>query len=109
MEGLDGKENDALMAGPEVRQKNWRIPVVRIRDYETGVTADLRTGKNMPTGLPESNVLYYELEDGSSAVIRPSGTEPKVKLYIMVHDDSEEAAKKKLEAVTSSGMKLLQG
>lgn len=112
MEGLDGKEKmDALMAGlrESAPEEFGGIPVVRIRDYETGVTADLRTGKNMPTGLPESNVLYYELEDGSSAVIRPSGTEPKVKLYIMVHDDSEEAAKKKLEAVTSSGMKLLQG
>jgi phosphomannomutase/glycosidase len=112
MEGLDGKEKmDALMAGlrESAPEEFGGIPVVRIRDYETGVTADLRTGKNMPTGLPESNVLYYELEDGSSAVIRPSGTEPKVKLYIMVHDDSEEAAKKKLKAVTSSGMKLLQG
>ncbi|MGN1381346.1 MAG: phospho-sugar mutase, partial [Eubacterium sp.] len=112
MEGLDGREKmDALMAGlrESAPESFGGLKVVRIRDYETGVVTDLKTGHNTATGLPESNVLYYELEDGSAAVIRPSGTEPKVKLYVMVHDDTDAAARKKLDAVVETGMKILQG
>ncbi len=112
MEGLDGREKmDAMMAGlrESAPEEFGGLKVVRIRDYKSGVITDLASGSNTATGLPESNVLYYELEDGSVAVIRPSGTEPKVKLYVMVHDTTDAAAEKKLEAVTESGLQILQG
>lgn len=55
--------------------------VVAYRDYESDIQKDLRTGKEEQTGLPKSNVLYYELSDNAWLCIRPSGTEPKVKFY----------------------------
>lgn len=56
--------------------------VVATRDYKTGVRIDHITGKQTPTGLNESDVLYYELADNSFFVVRPSGTEPKLKAYL---------------------------
>ena len=83
------------------------LKVERVRDYKTGVITDLRTGSTLPTGLPASNVLFYDLEDGCSAIIRPSGTEPKVKLYVMVRADDQAASKARLDAVVESGSALL--
>ena len=57
--------------------------VVSFRDYKSGIITDISTGKVEPTGLPVSDVLYYALSDGCSVVVRPSGTEPKVKLYVL--------------------------
>ena len=53
----------------------------RIRDYKEDFIKDLRTGETVPTGLPASNVLYYELNDNAWVCVRPSGTEPKLKFY----------------------------
>lgn len=58
-------------------------PVLKFRDYKSSTVTDLTTGTVTPTNLPVSDVLYYELEDGCSVIVRPSGTEPKVKLYIL--------------------------
>ncbi len=55
--------------------------VERIRDYKEDFIKDLRTGETVPTGLPASNVLYYELNDNAWVCVRPSGTEPKLKFY----------------------------
>ena len=55
--------------------------VLKIRDYDVDEIKDLATGEVTPTGLPKSNVLYYELEDGAWVCVRPSGTEPKLKFY----------------------------
>ena len=85
------------------------LPVVRVRDYLTGVITDLRTGETEPTGLPQSNVLYYELEDGNSAIIRPSGTEPKIKLYVMVKGANAAEAAERFELVQREGVKMMQG
>ena len=56
------------------------MKVTAVRDYKTG----LRTanGVSEPTGLPTSDVLYFELENGNWVCVRPSGTEPKIKLYV---------------------------
>lgn len=75
------------------------LKVLRIRDYESGRITDLSDGSVMPTGLPGSNVLYYELEEDGWFCVRPSGTEPKVKFYYGVKGKNYEDAAGKLEAL----------
>lgn len=70
--------------------------VVKIRDYKLDTVTDFESGSVSPTGLPKSDVLYYEMADGSALIIRPSGTEPKIKLYIKICANNEEEAKEKL-------------
>ena len=69
--------------------------VVRVRDYKKDTITDVATGAVQPTGLPASNVLYYEMEDDTWVCVRPSGTEPKVKFYLGVKGSSLEDADKK--------------
>lgn len=52
--------------------------VLAVRDYDADTRLDMETGKVTATGLPKSNVLYYELEHDAWCCVRPSGTEPKV-------------------------------
>ena len=59
--------------------------IVSLSDYQKGTMTDLCTGKVDPTGLPPSDVLYYKTEKGNVTVIRPSGTEPKIKIYYLLH------------------------
>lgn len=59
------------------------IEVLRIRDYKSGEITSVKDFSVTPTGLPSSDVLYYELADGSTYIIRPSGTEPKIKVYVL--------------------------
>ncbi len=71
------------------------VKVVEARDYSADVIKDLTTGETKPTGLPKSNVLYYVLEDGTWFCVRPSGTEPKIKVYFGASGDTmDEAAAK---------------
>ena len=65
-----------------------------IRDYKKDTVTDLATGKVTPTGLPASNVLYYEMTDGAWVCVRPSGTEPKVKFYLGVKEPLADADQK---------------
>ena len=69
--------------------------VVKTRDYKEDVIKDLATGETTTTGLPTSNVLYYDLEDDAWLCVRPSGTEPKVKFYYGVKGTSLEDADEK--------------
>lgn len=62
--------------------------VVAVRDYKADMITDVATGAVKPTGLPNSNVLYYELTDDAWVCVRPSGTEPKVKFYYGVKGTS---------------------
>lgn len=69
--------------------------VVRIRDYAAGTVRDIKTGAVTSTGLPKSDMLFFELSDGSNVIIRPSGTEPKIKIYIQANGaDSVEVDQK---------------
>ena len=69
--------------------------VVSARDYKLDTIRDMETGAVKPTGLPASNVLYYDLEDGAWICVRPSGTEPKIKFYFGVKGISLEDADQK--------------
>lgn len=71
--------------------------VLAVRDYQKEKREDRRTGAVTPTGLPVSDVLYYELEDDAWCCVRPSGTEPKIKYYFGVKGDSLADAERKLE------------
>ena len=71
--------------------------VLRLRDYKNDVITDLTTGETVPTGLPKSNVLYFELENDAWFCVRPSGTEPKIKFYAGIKGTSLEDSAKKLD------------
>ena len=73
--------------------------VLAVRDYQADTRKDLATGEVTATGLPSSNVLYYELSDNAWCCVRPSGTEPKIKYYFGVKGSSLKDAEEKLEAL----------
>lgn len=73
--------------------------VVSARDYKLDTVKDMQTGAVTTTGLPSSNVLYYDLTDDAWLCVRPSGTEPKVKFYYGVKGTSLEDADKKSESL----------
>ena len=66
------------------------------------------TGEIRKTGLPTSNVLYYELENDAWCCVRPSGTEPKIKLYMGIKGTSEEDANKKLEDLKNAMVAIVK-
>ena len=86
MPGLDGLEKMAalmksLRAAPPTRIAG--VEVLRRKDYTDGSVIDCRTGEKTAMELSGSNVLRYELADGTAILVRPSGTEPKIKVYIL--------------------------
>ncbi len=104
MPGLDGLQKmGALMSSlrSEPPQEIAGEEVIRLRDYSDGSIWVAGLGKVDKTPISGSNVLYFELADGCSFIIRPSGTEPKIKVYILTRGKSREAceaAVKKYEA-----------
>ena len=82
--------------------------IEKIRDYDSGLITDTATGQTAPTGLPTSNMLFYELAGGSKAIVRPSGTEPKVKLYLMAQGTDAESCDAALQSVKSALLELVK-
>ena len=76
--------------------------VLAVRDYKTGKVVDITSGIESETGLPASNVLYFELTDGAWCCARPSGTEPKIKFYMGVKGSSLADAEVQVEALTDA-------
>ncbi len=73
------------------------LPITKVKDYLTGEISDLQTGKTENADLPKSNVLLYELEGELDwFAVRPSGTEPKIKIYLGFYDAEKEIAHEKL-------------
>ena len=103
MKGIEGANQiaaimDNLRNNPP---KNFGdLKVKEFRDYKSGETLDIATGTKGSTGLPSSNVLYFELENDSWCCARPSGTEPKIKFYMGVKGNSLEDSKAKVEKLT---------
>ena len=92
IEGLEKIQNILETLRKEPPAEIGGYGVQRARDYKAGTIKDLRTGETSDTGLPASNVLYYELENDAWVSVRPSGTEPKVKFYYGIKGNSLENA-----------------
>lgn len=82
--------------------------VLRVRDYKKDTIVNRKTGETIPTGLPISNVLYYELEKDTWVCVRPSGTEPKVKFYYGVKGSSLSDADGKSENLGKQVLEMIE-
>jgi phosphoglucomutase len=105
MKGKEGSEQIAaimenLRANPPKEFGAWKV--LAMRDYTKDERIDIATGEKSSTGLPNSNVLYFELSDDGWCCARPSGTEPKIKFYMGVKGESLEDAKKKVAELTEA-------
>lgn len=84
------------------------ISVTRFWDYREDVQINMADGRKGRTGLPKSNVLYFELKHGAWCCIRPSGTEPKIKFYVGVRGINEEDADSRLQLLASAVESLVK-
>lgn len=108
LKGIEGLSRiERIMEGlrKEAPRELGGFSVIKVRDYEAGTVKNLETGESGSTGLPKSNVLYYELSEDTWVCVRPSGTEPKIKFYCGVKGSSLEDADKKAERL---GRKILE-
>lgn len=103
LKGIDGSKQIAEIMN-KLRENPPKafgdLKVLKFRDYENDVVIDMETGEKTTTGLPKSNVLYFELPDNNWCCARPSGTEPKIKFYMGVKGDSVADAQAKVEKLT---------
>lgn len=112
LEGAEGAEKIKEMM-TEMRNKdvenigNYRV--LTFKDVDNDYVKDMTTGAESKTGLPKSNVLYYQLENNAWCCVRPSGTEPKIKLYFGVKGKDEEDATNSLETLKDAMVKLVRG
>ena len=105
LKGMDGSAKiqdmmTKLRNNPPKELGSWKV--LSFRDYEKDEITDMKTGEKKPTGLPKSNVLYFDLTDNSWCCARPSGTEPKIKFYMGVKGANLEDAKKKVAELTEN-------
>ncbi|UWP58097.1 phospho-sugar mutase [Ruminococcus gauvreauii] len=102
LKGIEGLEKiqeilSGLRENPPVKIGDY--DVLSVRDYQKDTITDTATGEVQPTGLPKSNVLYYDLTDDAWVCVRPSGTEPKVKFYYGIKGTSLTDADAKSDAL----------
>lgn len=100
LKGIEGIEKiksimEAYRANPP--KKAGGMKIIKIRDYLKDTITDTTSKETVPTHLPKSDVLYFEMEDDAWCAVRPSGTEPKIKFYFGVRGSSIEDAKVKLK------------
>ena len=105
LKGIDGSKQIAAIMD-KLRKEPPKAfgdkKVLALRDYKTGKVRDFETGAESETGLPTSNVLYFELPEDAWCCARPSGTEPKIKFYMGVKGSSLEDAAAQVEALTEA-------
>ena len=109
--GLEGQEKinrimETFRHNPPLRVNSLEINI--FRDYLQGIEKIKADGKANFLSLPRANVLHYTLEDGSWFSIRPSGTEPKLKIYFSVKSKTEKEAHSKLEKIKSEIMEIIR-
>ena len=112
LKGIDGAQQikdmmDKLRANPPKEFDG--LKVLKFRDYTKNTITDLATGEVTPAGLPNSNVLYFDIENDSWCCARPSGTEPKIKFYRGIKGNNMDDAKAKLESFKAAVVKKLEG
>ena len=111
MEGLDGIENRKKVM-QNLRDNTPKtiggVDVQSAGDYKTSEIRDLVSGEVSTTGQPSSDVLYYTLKNEDKIIARPSGTEPKIKIYILAHDDNKESLDVKLAAYEKDSRKMTE-
>lgn len=110
-EGADGAEKikailNNLRTNPLL--KIWKYKVLEFRDYKEEKIINMLTKDEKKTQLPNSNVLYYELENNCWCCARPSGTEPKIKFYIGVKEKTEEEADNAIKQIKEELLKYIQ-
>ena len=110
MEGLDGIEKrrrlmSSLRSAPPAAFGGYRV--VRIGDFLEGFFTDLASGAREATNLPSSDVLYFILENEDKIIVRPSGTEPKVKLYFLAHGEERAPLLEKLSSYKKDALSLV--
>ena len=112
LEGAEGAEKIKEMMtntrNKEIKQIG-KYKVLKFKDIERNYVKDMLTGEESKTGLPKSNVLYYELENDAWCCVRPSGTEPKIKLYMGVKGKNNEDATSELEDLKVAMEKVVRG
>ncbi len=109
LKGLEGAEKikqmmESFRTNPPKTLGDYQV--LAFRDYAKDTIQNLITGEVLATGLPKSDVLYFDLTDDAWVCVRPSGTEPKIKFYIGVKGNSFEDASNKLENLTKALMAL---
>ena len=105
LKGMDGAEKiqsmmNEMRNNPPKKIGAW--DVLALRDYKKDTRTDMTSGEVTPTGLPESNVLYYELSNNAWCCVRPSGTEPKIKFYFGVVGTDIKDSEKKLDELRNA-------
>ena len=105
LKGIEGSRQiaaimDKLRNDPPKEFGDWKV--LEFRDYDRNRILNMESGEERETGLPQSNVLYFDLTDDSWCCARPSGTEPKLKFYMGVKGNSLEKEKKKVEKLTEA-------
>lgn len=109
-EGSQGaKEIENMMTSTRNKdvEKIGNYKVLKFKDIDKDYVKDMVTGEITKSGLPKSNVLYYELEENSWCCVRPSGTEPKIKLYMGIKADTEKEADRKLEELKEAMVEVV--
>ena len=111
MEGLDGIEKRRRIM-QSLRDTAptaiGGVKVSKVGDYKKGTILSVATGEEVTTGQPASDVLYYTLENEDKIIVRPSGTEPKIKIYILAHADEKDALLKKCELYSIDSRKMTE-
>lgn len=111
LEGADGaKKIQEMMTNmrSNLVEKIGDYKVLTFKDIKEDIVKNMETGEITKTGLPTSNVLYYALEDDAWCCVRPSGTEPKIKLYMGVKGTSNEDAEQKLEELKQAMVEIVK-
>lgn len=111
LEGVEGAQKiQEMMTNMrnDLPEKIGDYKVIAFRDIDRDYEKNMITGEESTTGLPKSNVLYYALEDNSWCCVRPSGTEPKIKLYMGIKGRTEEDANTKLENLKNAMVALVK-
>ena len=111
LKGIEGLEKIGQIMNTlrvEAPKEIGAYQVTAVRDYKNDTITDIATGAVRPTGLPSSNVLYYELTDDAWVCVRPSGTEPKVKFYFGIKGSSLADADAKAEAMKAAVNALVE-